>query len=51
MESIVFDADGQLVTGSFQDYAMPRASDFSRVVSQLATSISACAGPQGVRAR
>ncbi len=28
MEAIVFDADGQLVTGSFQDYAMPRADDF-----------------------
>jgi carbon-monoxide dehydrogenase large subunit len=25
MEAIVFDAEGQLVTGSFQDYAMPRA--------------------------
>ena len=29
MESIVFDTDGQLVTGSFQDYAMPRADRFS----------------------
>ena len=28
MESIVFDAGGQLITGSFQDYAMPRAEDF-----------------------
>jgi len=27
MEAIVFDAAGQLVTGSFQDYAMPRAAD------------------------
>ncbi|MDP4592990.1 MAG: molybdopterin-dependent oxidoreductase, partial [Beijerinckiaceae bacterium] len=27
MESTVFDADGQLVTGSFMDYAMPRADD------------------------
>jgi carbon-monoxide dehydrogenase large subunit len=29
MEDIHFDADGQLVSGSFMDYAMPRASDLS----------------------
>ena len=29
-EDINFDADGQLTTGSFMDYAMPRAHDFSR---------------------
>jgi carbon-monoxide dehydrogenase large subunit len=28
MENIVYDASGQLVTGSFQDYCMPRADDF-----------------------
>ena len=28
MEDIHFDAEGQLVTASFQDYAMPRAHDF-----------------------
>ncbi len=27
MEQIVFDKDGQLITGSFLDYAMPRADD------------------------
>ena len=26
-EEIVYDAEGQLLTGSFQDYAMPRAED------------------------
>ena len=32
MEDIHFDADsGQLVSGSFMDYAMPRASDLSSV--------------------
>ena len=31
MEDIHFDGDGQLVTGSFMDYAMPRADDFSPV--------------------
>jgi carbon-monoxide dehydrogenase large subunit len=28
MENIVYDVSGQLVTGSFQDYCMPRADDF-----------------------
>ena len=27
MEAIVYDAEGQMLTGSFMDYAMPRASD------------------------
>jgi carbon-monoxide dehydrogenase large subunit len=27
MEQIVYDGDGQLLTGSFMDYAMPRAAD------------------------
>lgn len=27
MEHVVFDADGQLMTGTFMDYAMPRADD------------------------
>jgi len=29
MEDIRFDADGQILTGSFMDYAMPRAENFS----------------------
>ena len=28
MEDVNYDADGQLLTGSFMDYAMPRADDF-----------------------
>ncbi len=28
MENIVYDASGQLVTGSFMDYCMPRADNF-----------------------
>ncbi len=27
MEKTVYDGDGQLLTGSFMDYAMPRAAD------------------------
>ena len=30
MEGIVYDEDGQLVTGSLMDYSIPRASDFPR---------------------
>jgi carbon-monoxide dehydrogenase large subunit len=31
MEDIRFDGSGQLVTGSFMDYAMPRARDLSPI--------------------
>jgi aerobic carbon-monoxide dehydrogenase large subunit len=48
MESIVFDADGQLVTGSFQDYAMPRAADFPDLVSEL-TEVPAKTNPLGIK--
>jgi carbon-monoxide dehydrogenase large subunit len=33
LEEIRHDASGQLVTGSFMDYAMPRASDMPNIVS------------------
>ncbi|MBK17731.1 MAG: carbon monoxide dehydrogenase [Rhodospirillaceae bacterium] len=28
MEEMIYDTDGQVITGSFMDYCMPRASDF-----------------------
>lgn len=31
LEQVVFDDDGQLLTGSFMDYAMPRATDMPEV--------------------
>ena len=31
MERIVYDESGQLLTGSFLDYALPRAADMPRV--------------------
>jgi len=31
MENVVFDDDGQILTGSFMDYAMPRISDYCRI--------------------
>jgi carbon-monoxide dehydrogenase large subunit len=48
MEAIVFDNGGQLVTGSFQDYAMPRAEDFPDLVSEL-TEVPAKTNPLGVK--
>jgi carbon-monoxide dehydrogenase large subunit len=30
IEEVVYDQDGQLITGSFMDYGIPRASDFPR---------------------
>ncbi len=48
MEAIVFDAAGQLVTGSFQDYAMPRAEDFPELQSEL-TEVPARTNPLGVK--
>src|SRR5271169_6674906 len=48
MESIVFDTDGQLVTGSFQDYAMPRAEDFPDLLSELA-EVPSTTNPLGVK--
>jgi len=48
MERIVFDETGQLVTGSFQDYAMPRADDFPELSSEL-TEVPAKTNPLGVK--
>jgi aerobic carbon-monoxide dehydrogenase large subunit len=44
----VFDTDGQLVTGSFQDYAMPRAEDFPDLLSELA-EVPATTNPLGIK--
>ena len=30
IEEVVYNEDGQLLTGSFMDYALPRATDFPR---------------------
>ncbi|MFL9827564.1 xanthine dehydrogenase family protein molybdopterin-binding subunit [Rhodoplanes sp. SY1] len=49
MERAVYDLDsGQLVTGSFQDYAMPRATDMPPVVSAEENTV-ATTNPLGVK--
>jgi len=49
-EGIVYDGEsGQLMTGSFLDYSMPRAGDFPPFVSEL-MEIPATTNPLGIKA-
>ena len=48
MERIVYDADGQLLSGSFMDYAMPRASDMPMMEVAL-HPVPARSNPIGVK--
>ncbi len=49
-EDINFDRDGQLTTGSFMDYAMPRAHDFP-AVEVKANPVPTKTNPLGVKGR
>jgi carbon-monoxide dehydrogenase large subunit len=47
-EGAVYDKDGQLVTGSFMDYAMPRADYFPAL--KVATTVTKCpSNPLGIK--
>ena len=49
METAVYDADsGQLITGSFMDYAMPRAADIPAIREGL-HGVPATTNPLGVK--
>ena len=48
MENTVYDEDGQLLTGSFMDYAMPRAADAPNFVTESMPS-PATTNPLGVK--
>jgi carbon-monoxide dehydrogenase large subunit len=48
MERIVYDADGQLQTASFMDYAMPRAGEFPFFVTEI-SEVPAASHPLGMR--
>jgi len=48
MENTVYDADGQPITGSFMDYAMPRASDVPSFVTEH-HPVPAKTNPLGVK--
>ena len=48
MEDVNYDADGQLLTGSFMDYAMPRADDFCHF-TLAANEVPTARNPLGVK--
>src|SRR5262245_26397103 len=48
MEDIQFDGDGQILTGSFMDYAMPRATDIS-AVEVKSNPVPTATNPLGVK--
>ena len=48
MERLVYDGGGQLVTGSFMDYAMPRAADLPSFTA-AEQSVPATTNPLGVK--
>ena len=48
MEKVVFDDVGQLLSGTFQDYAMPRAADLPEIHSEM-IEILATTNPIGVK--
>jgi aerobic carbon-monoxide dehydrogenase large subunit len=48
MEAIVYDTDGQLVSGSFQDYSMPRAHHFPQFTAEF-LPILAASNPLGIK--
>ena len=48
MENVAYDPVGQLLTGSFMDYGMPRAEDLPDFVSEL-EEIPAKTNPLGIK--
>jgi carbon-monoxide dehydrogenase large subunit len=48
LEQAVYDESGQLVTGSFMDYAMPRADDFPKIHFET-RNIPCATNPLGVK--
>jgi len=49
MEQIFYDENGQLVSGSFQDYAMPRAADMPLDIRDALHNVPAKTNPLGVK--
>jgi aerobic carbon-monoxide dehydrogenase large subunit len=49
MEEVSYDDTGQLVTGSFQDYAMPRAADMPSDIRDALHNVRATTNPLGVK--
>ncbi len=49
LENAIYDKGGQLVTGSFMDYAMPRAHDMPVELREAVLSVPATSNPLGVK--
>jgi aerobic carbon-monoxide dehydrogenase large subunit len=49
MEQVFYDDSGQLMTGSFQDYAMPRAADMPADIRDALHNVRATTNPLGVK--
>jgi carbon-monoxide dehydrogenase large subunit len=49
MEQVSYDDTGQLITGSFQDYAMPRAADMPPDMRDALYNVRATTNPLGVK--
>ncbi|MET3515083.1 carbon-monoxide dehydrogenase large subunit [Pseudacidovorax sp. 1753] len=49
LEQVVYDGRGQLLTGSFMDYAMPRADDMPRAVHMASRPTPSAANPLGAK--
>ena len=49
MEQVFYDDTGQLVTGSFQDYSMPRAADMPADLRDALHNVRATTNPLGVK--
>ena len=49
MEQVVYDDDGQLLTGSFMDYALPRADDLPEIATHTDESSPCRINPLGAK--
>jgi carbon-monoxide dehydrogenase large subunit len=49
METVIYDETGQLLTGSFMDYALPRASDVPDAIGFASHAVPATSNPLGAK--
>ena len=49
METVVYDETGQLLTGSFMDYALPRAGDTPNAIGFASHEVPATSNPLGAK--
>jgi aerobic carbon-monoxide dehydrogenase large subunit len=49
METVIYDETGQLLTGSFMDYALPRATDAPNAIGFASHGVPATSNPLGAK--